>query len=75
MPVSLMPAILEGKGVRTDDSYMETLYPKSHLGWSELRGIRTDDWKVIVAPKSELYQIRIFRSREARGGLSLSLPS
>jgi arylsulfatase A-like enzyme/Tfp pilus assembly protein PilF len=60
--VSLMPAILDGKGVRTNYSYMETLYPKSHLGWSELRGIRTDEWKLVVAPKSELYQMARDRS-------------
>jgi arylsulfatase A-like enzyme/Tfp pilus assembly protein PilF len=55
--VSLMPAIMEGKPVRTNYSYLETLYPKTHLGWSELRGMRTDEWKLIVGPKPELYEI------------------
>jgi arylsulfatase A-like enzyme/Flp pilus assembly protein TadD len=55
--VSLKPAIVEGKGVRTNYCYMETLYPKTAMGWSELRGMRTDDWKLIVAPKPELYRI------------------
>ncbi|HVN81368.1 MAG TPA: sulfatase-like hydrolase/transferase [Terriglobia bacterium] len=54
---SLMPAIVEGKRVRTNYSYMETLYPKTHLGWSELRGMRTDEWKLVVGPKSELYRL------------------
>jgi choline-sulfatase len=55
--VSLMPAIVESKPVRTNYSYLETLYPKTHLGWSELRGMRTDEWKLIVGPKPELYEI------------------
>ncbi len=54
---SLMPAIVERKRVRTNYSYMETLYPKTHLGWSELRGMRTDEWKLITGPKPELYRI------------------
>lgn len=53
--VSLVPAMLEGRVVRSQYSYMETLYPKTSHGWSELRGIRTDTWKLIVAPKPELY--------------------
>jgi len=53
--ISLLPTILEGKPVRTNYSYLETLYPKTHLGWSELRGMRTDEWKLIVGPKPELY--------------------
>jgi choline-sulfatase len=56
--ISLLPAILDGKAVRTHYSYMETLYPKTHLGWSELHGMRTESWKLIVAPKAELYQVK-----------------
>jgi Flp pilus assembly protein TadD len=55
---SLLPAILEGKEVRSNYCFLQTLYPKTHLGWAELRGIRTDEWKLIVAPKPELYRIR-----------------
>jgi tetratricopeptide (TPR) repeat protein len=39
-------------------SYAETLYPKINLGWAELRGVRTNDWKYIRAPKPELYDLR-----------------
>jgi arylsulfatase A-like enzyme/Flp pilus assembly protein TadD len=54
---SLLPALLEGKPPRTNFCYMETLYPKTQMAWSELRGIRTDEWKLIVAPKAELYRL------------------
>ncbi|HEY2932090.1 MAG TPA: sulfatase-like hydrolase/transferase [Acidobacteriota bacterium] len=55
--VSLLPAIMSGQPVRSNYCYMETLYPKTHLGWSELRGMRTDEWKLIIAPKPELYRL------------------
>src|SRR5205823_6474413 len=38
-------------------SYLETLYPKINLGWAELRGVRTNRWKYIQAPKPELYDL------------------
>ena len=40
--VSLVPALLEGKATRSNYRYMETLYPKSRMGWCELRAMRTD---------------------------------
>jgi Tfp pilus assembly protein PilF len=54
--VSLVPALLEGKATRTNYCYMETLYPKSQMGWCELRAMRTDQWKFVAAPKPELYR-------------------
>ncbi len=53
---SLVPAF-SGNPVDTGTSYEETLYPKINMGWSELRGIRTDHWMYIRAPKSELYDL------------------
>ncbi len=53
---SLLPALLEGKPPQTGPCYMETLYPKTQMAWSELRALRTDDWKLVVAPKTELYR-------------------
>jgi choline-sulfatase len=54
--LSLVPAF-SGKTVSTEISYEETLYPKLALGWAELRGIRTNRWKYIRAPKPELYDL------------------
>jgi choline-sulfatase len=54
--VSLVPAF-SGQTVPTEISYEETLYPKLALGWAELRGIRTNHWKYIRAPKPELYDL------------------
>jgi choline-sulfatase len=60
---SLLP-LLKGQEVATHYSYMETLYPKTSMGWSELRGIRTEQWKMIVAPQPELYQLQEDRLEE-----------
>ena len=38
-------------------SYIESMYPKLNMGWAELRGIRSNRWKYIRAPKSELYDL------------------
>ncbi|MEW5802527.1 MAG: tetratricopeptide repeat protein [bacterium] len=37
--------------------YLETLYPQINHGWSPLEGIRTRDWKYILAPRPELYHL------------------
>ena len=54
---SLLPAVLEGKSLAASFAYMETLYPKTALGWAELRAVRTDEWKYVSAPKPELYHL------------------
>jgi arylsulfatase A-like enzyme/Tfp pilus assembly protein PilF len=53
---SLAPAFA-GKEVPTAYSYAETLFTKINMGWAELRGIRTNRWKYIRAPKPELYDL------------------
>lgn len=53
---TLVPAF-SGNPIDTGTSYEETLYPRINMGWSELRGIRTNQWMYIRAPKSELYDL------------------
>ena len=53
---SLVPA-MAGKMDPASWSYAESLYPKINMGWAELRGIRTNRWKYIRAPKPELYDL------------------
>jgi choline-sulfatase len=38
-------------------SYLETRLPWIFFGWSPLRGIRERDWKLIEAPRPELYDL------------------
>lgn len=56
--VSLWPLMREGRHVRTDLAYLETLYPRTFMGWSELRALRTDSREMIVAPHPELYDLK-----------------
>jgi len=56
--VNLLPLIEKGQPVATDTAYLETLYPRTYMGWSELRGIRTNQWKFILAPHPELYNLK-----------------
>ena len=37
--------------------YSETLYPRIHLGWSELRSLITDRFHYIDGPRPELYDV------------------
>jgi len=54
---SLVPAI-EGKKIKeTRKSYAETYYPLLAHGWSAQESIRTDKWKYILSPRSELYDL------------------
>jgi len=56
--VNLWPLIAQRVHVRSNYSYSETLYPRYYMGWSELRAMRTDTWKLIVAPHPELYNLQ-----------------
>ena len=58
--VSLWPLIEQGKpftGKGSNYAYIETLYPKTSMNWCELRGMRTDRWKFVLAPRPELYDL------------------
>jgi choline-sulfatase len=39
------------------DSIIETFYPRENFGWSELVGIVSGPWKLIQAPRPELYDL------------------
>ena len=57
------------------ESYSEALYPLHHFGWSDLRAMRTGRYKLIAAPRPELYDLQddpaeshnLFAEREALG--------
>lgn len=50
--------ILDAKALAAERPlYAETLYPRIHLGWSELRSLITGTKHFIEAPKPELYDL------------------
>ena len=54
---SLRP-LVEGKSPNEEISaYSESLYPSLNLGWSELRALEAGDYRFILAPRPELYDL------------------
>jgi len=48
---------LSGRPMSDAPAYAEALFCRLHLGWAPLRARRTARWKVIDAPRSELYAL------------------
>ncbi len=55
--ISLMDTIGENKKPLKREILCETYYPYYNHNWSPLEGLRTDKWKFIKAPRSELYDL------------------
>jgi tetratricopeptide (TPR) repeat protein len=54
---SLVP-LMTGQAVELGlEGYAEAMYPLHHYGWSDLRAMRSGRFKVIDAPRPELYDI------------------
>jgi arylsulfatase A-like enzyme/tetratricopeptide (TPR) repeat protein len=53
---SVVP-LLEGASLPPKLCYLETLYPNLAYKWSPLRGVRFGEWKYILAPEEELYNL------------------
>ena len=54
---SLIPFIL-GKNLGQERlAYSESYYPRYHYGWSELKSLRSSQYKYILAPRPELYDV------------------
>jgi choline-sulfatase len=55
---SLAP-LLRGAVPTIDDApvFAESLTPRLHYGWSDLRSVRDGRWKFILAPRPELYDL------------------
>jgi arylsulfatase A-like enzyme/tetratricopeptide (TPR) repeat protein len=54
---SLVP-LMTGQAIELGlEGYAEAMYPLHHYGWSDLRAMRSGRFKVIDAPRPELYDI------------------
>src|SRR5947207_14578987 len=54
---SLLPLMSTNEAVDARSLYAETFLPRLHFNWSELRGVETDNYHFIEAPKPELYDL------------------
>jgi arylsulfatase A-like enzyme/tetratricopeptide (TPR) repeat protein len=55
--VSLVPLMTGAKTELGLDAYSEAMYPLHHYGWSDLHALRSGRYKVIDAPRPELYDV------------------
>lgn len=53
---SLLEDIRRGKGPLRDVT-LESLYPRENFGWAPLLGLVSGRWKLILAPRPELYDL------------------
>lgn len=63
-----IPAVVQGQSLLSlasggDDNldllaYSESLYPRHHYGWSDLKSLRNEAFHYIAAPRPELYDVR-----------------
>ena len=73
--VSLVPLMSGAKTELGLDAYSEAMYPLHHYGWSDLHALRSGRYKVIDAPRPELYDVdrdpaettNLFADRRALG--------
>jgi arylsulfatase A-like enzyme/Tfp pilus assembly protein PilF len=54
---SLVPLIEGGTGETPPPIYAETLLPRFYMNWSPLRTVQDGRWKLIEAPRPELYDL------------------
>jgi tetratricopeptide (TPR) repeat protein len=54
---SLRPLVTGEANTLPLDGYGEAMYPLHHYGWSELTTLRSDRYKLIDAPRPELYDL------------------
>jgi tetratricopeptide (TPR) repeat protein len=73
--VSLAPLLTADRQELGLEGYAEAMYPLHHYGWSDLRALRSGRFKVIDAPRPELYDLQedpketsnLFEARRALG--------
>src|SRR5437763_10689334 len=54
---SLLPIMSPKKEDNARSLYAETFLPRLHFNWSELRGVESENYHFIDAPKPELYDL------------------
>ena len=72
---SLRPLMTGARPELGLEAYAEAVYPLHHFGWSDLRALRQGRYKLIAAPRPELYDLQedpaetnnIFAARRALG--------
>jgi len=61
---SLVPLMFGARESAPRSVYSESMYPLLHYGWAPLRSIRTDRFKLIDVPRTELFDLSTDRREE-----------
>jgi len=69
---SLLPLFMGDEESKSNFAYSETFYPRFHYGWSELTSVQDERFKLIIAPRLELYDL--LDDPEERNNLLAALP-
>jgi arylsulfatase A-like enzyme/predicted Zn-dependent protease len=69
---SLLPLFMGDEELKSNFAYSETFYPRFHYGWSELTSVQDEQFKLIIAPRLELYDL--LDDPEERNNLLTALP-
>lgn len=69
---SLLSLLMGDEETKSDFAYSETFYPRFHYGWSELTSVQDGRFKLIIAPRLELYDL--LDDPEERNNLLATLP-
>ena len=72
---SITPLMTGARNEMGLEAYAEAVYPLHHFGWSDLRALRQGRYKLIAAPRPELYDLQtdpfertnVFGERRALG--------
>jgi arylsulfatase A-like enzyme/Tfp pilus assembly protein PilF len=72
---SVTPLMTGARGEMGLEAYAEAVYPLHHFGWSDLRALRQGRYKLIAAPRPELYDLQddpqertnVYENRRALG--------
>ncbi len=55
---SLVPLLKDPERPWASEALLETYFSRFHYNWAPIRALRTDQWKLIQAPKPELYDMQ-----------------
>lgn len=58
---NLLPVFFDTEKNMGTLAYSETFYPRFHYGWSELKCVLNQKYKLIIAPEMELYDLAVDR--------------
>ncbi len=75
---SLVSTLSDPASQTSQPTLLESHFGQLHFGWAPLRAVRTDDWKYVLAPTPELYDLKsdpeeLFNLASTRPAIALEM--